>query len=505
MSPIPELLPLDDYNAALLANVHPPKWQNPEPAPSYHLVVVGAGTAGLVAAAGAAGLGARVALVERHLMGGDCLNFGCVPSKSLIRSARAAAQVRRAPEYGLHLPGSVEVDFAEVMARLRRLRAHLSRHDAASRFQQLGVDVFLGEGRFVGPRALEVAGKTLAFKRAVIATGSRAALPHLPGLAEAGCLTNETVFSLTARPRRLAVLGGGPIGCELAQAFQRLGVEVTLLHRNDRLLNREDPEAAPILQETFVKEGMQLILGCQLQGVERQGAEKIIVYEHQGREGSLAVDEILVGLGRRPNLEGLNLDAAGVNYDRDGVLVNDYLQTSNPRIYAAGDVCLKYKFTHAADAAARLVLRNALFWGRQKLSALTIPYCIYTEPEVAHVGLKEKDAQDRGIPVQTFTRPLSEVDRAVVDGEEAGLVKVLLKAGTDKILGATIVAPHAGEMINEITLAMTARLGLGALARVIHPYPTRAEAVKQLADTYYRSRLTPFLQKLIRRRLAWMR
>lgn len=502
----PLILPQDEYNTELVANVHPPAWQNPQPAPYYHLVVIGAGTAGLVTAAGAAGLGAKVALVERHLLGGDCLNFGCVPSKSLISSSRAAAQMRRAPEFGIVPATPVEADFAAVMTRLRRLRAQISSHDAAPRFRQLGVDVFLGEGRFLGPKSLEVAGQTLTFKRAAIATGSRAVLPPLPGLAEAVCLTNETVFSLTARPRRLAVLGAGPIGCELAQAFQRLGCEVVLLHKNDRILNREDRDASRILQQTFLQEGMRLLLECQLKKVEAQGGEKVIHYERQGQQESLAVDEILVGIGRAPNVEGLDLEAAGVKYDpKEGVLVNDYLQTSNPRIYAAGDICMKYKFTHAADAAARLVLRNALFWGRRKLSALTIPYCLYTEPEMAHVGLSEKEAQERGHKVDTYFRPLREVDRAIVDGAEEGFVKVHVKAGSDKILGATIVASHAGEMINEITLAMTARLGLATLAQVIHPYPTQSEAIKQVADAYYRSRLTPFLKKLISLRLAWLR
>ncbi len=506
MVTIPDLLPRDEYNAALLENVRPPSWQNPQPAPSYHLVVLGAGTAGLVTAAGAAGLGARVALVERHLLGGDCLNFGCVPSKSLIRSSRVASQVQNAAGFGIPVAGPVEADFVEVMARLRRLRARISHLDAASRFKGLGVDVFLGEGRFVGPRALEVEGQTLLFKRAVIATGSRPVVPAVPGLAEAGCLTNETVFSLTSRPRRLALIGAGPIGCELAQAFQRLGCQVALLHKNDRILNREDPDASGILQRTFEQEGMRLILECNLKRVERQGGEKIIYFERHGQEETVAVDEILVGIGRAPNVEGLNLEAAGVTYDsREGVWVNDYLQTRNPRIYAAGDICLKYKFTHAADAAARLVLRNALFWGRAKLSALTIPYCIYTEPEMAHVGLSEKQAQERGVPLKTLVRPLSEVDRAIVDGEEEGFVKVHLKAGTGKILGATIVARHAGEIINEITLAMVARLGLDTLARVIHPYPTQSESIKQVADAYYRSRLTPFLKKIISLRLWWMR
>jgi mercury(II) reductase len=506
MNQVPEVLPKDTHNAALVSNVHPPDWQNPEPAPRYNLVVIGAGTAGLVTAAGSAGLGAKVALVERHLLGGDCLNVGCVPSKCIIRSSRVYADLRDAKQFGVRGPDNAEVDFSAVMERMRRLRARISSHDSAGRFKELGVDVFLGEGHFSGPDTVKVAGKTLRLKKAVIATGTRPADPSIPGLSEAGFLTNETVFSLTERPRRLAVIGGGPIGCELAQAFRRLGCEVTLYHRAVHILNREDSDAAEIIQQSFIRDGIRLILNCKTKRVEKKNGEKVLFFECEGKEEKVAVDEILVGIGRTPNVEGLNLETVGVKYDRKGgVEVNEQLQTTNPRIYAAGDIGLKYKFTHTADTTARMVIQNALFLGRKKLSALTIPWCTYTDPEIAHVGMYEREAKEKGIEVETFVRPLKDVDRAIADGEEEGFVKIHVRKGTDKILGATIVARHAGEMISELTLAIVGNVGLKTLSNVIHCYPTQAEAIKQAADAYNRTRLTPFIKGLFTRWLGWTR
>jgi len=506
MNPIPEVLPHDKHNEVLVSNVHPTDWQNPEPASRYNLVVIGAGTAGLVTAAGAAGLGAKVALVERHLLGGDCLNVGCVPSKSIIRSSRVVADLRDANQFGIRGPQSIEANFPAVMERMRRLRARISDHDSARRFKELGVDVFLGEGRFSGPDTVEVEGKTLRFNKAVIATGTRPVHPAIDGIAEAGFLTNETVFSLTERPRRLAVIGGGPIGCELAQAFRRLGSEVVLFHNASHILNREDSDAAEIIQQSFIRDGIRLILNCKTKKVEKKNGEKIIRIECGGETETIVVDEILAGAGRSPNVEDLNLEAVGVKYDkREGVEVNEHLQTTNPRIYAAGDICLKYKFTHTADATARIVIQNALFLGRKKVSTLTIPWCTYTDPEIAHVGMYERDAKEKGIEVETYVRPLKDVDRAIADGEEEGFVKVHVKKGTDQILGATIVARHAGEMISELTLAIVGNLGLKTLGQVIHTYPTQAEAIKQVADAYNRTRLTPFVKGLFARWLAWGR
>src|SRR5437773_6339241 len=315
--------PADAHNARLLSNVHPSDWQNPTPAPCYNLVVIGAGTAGLVTAAGAAGLGAKVALVEKSLLGGDCLNVGCVPSRGVIRSGRAVFDAKEASRFGVRVGKPVEIDFPAVMERMRKLRADLSPHDSAPRFAKLGVDVFLGEARFAGPDTVEVAGQTLRFKRAVIATGARAVEPPIPGLLKAGYLTNETVFDLTQCPARLAVIGGGPIGCELAQAFQRLGSQASLFHKNAHLLDREDMQAAAIVQKAFVREGITVVLNANITRVERNGTGKLIWCESQGKEASFAVDEILIGTGRAPNVEGLNLEVLGVHYDRlKGVLVN---------------------------------------------------------------------------------------------------------------------------------------------------------------------------------------
>jgi pyruvate/2-oxoglutarate dehydrogenase complex dihydrolipoamide dehydrogenase (E3) component len=498
--------PWDTHNQALVDNVHPPRWVNPTPVGRYSLVVIGAGTAGLVAAIGSATLGARVALIERALLGGDCLNWGCVPSKALLRAARGAADVRDAAALGVQVPPGSRVDFPAVMERMRRLRAQISRADSVWRCQDAGVDVHLGAARFTGRHSIEVAGQTLDFAKALIATGARAAAPPIPGLAEAGFLTNETVFSLTALPRRLAVVGAGPVGCELSQAFARFGSEVVLLQRGEQILPREDPDAARHLERALRRDGIRLLLGCRIDRVERRGSLRILQTASQGRLEMLEVDEVLVATGRVPNVEGLGLEAAGVAHDpATGVRVNDRLRTSNPRIFAAGDVCSPLKFTHHADFQARIVIRNALFLGRARASALTVPWCTYTDPEVARVGLSEGQARARGIRVRVLVQALEEVDRAVLDGEPEGFVKLLLRDGADRIVGATIVARHAGEMLPEVTLAIAQGIGLGRIARTVHPYPTQAEAIRKLGDAYARSRLTPWARRLLQGWLRWSR
>lgn len=503
------LAPWDEHNQSLAANVHPPDWVPPTPSGRYNLVVIGAGTAGLVAAAGAAGLGAKVALIERHLMGGDCLNVGCVPSKSLIRSARAAKDARDGERFGVRVRGGVEVDFPAVMDRLRKIRSEISPADSARRFASLGVDVFIGEGRFVDSSTVSVDGRKLGFSKAVIATGARAVEPEIEGLKEAGFLTNENVFNLTELPRRIAVIGAGPIGCELAQSFALLGSEVTLLHNKPHILDREDPDAAAIVQAELVRDGVNLVLNAQTKQVKRTGSGKSLYYD-TGRAGSVEVDEILVGAGRAPNVLGMNLEGVGVRFDEPrGVEVDDHLQTTNSNIFAAGDVCMSWKFTHAADFAARIVIQNALFsvagLGRRKLSSLTMPWTTYTDPEIAHVGLYEHDAGQRGIALDTWVQSFEHVDRAIAEGETNGLVKILTKKGSDEILGATIVARHAGEMISEISTAMAGGVGLGRMAGVIHPYPTQAEAIRKCGDQFNKTRLTPTVKNLMAKWLAWRR
>ncbi len=504
--------PLDAHNQRLLQSVRPDGWKNPAPAPRYNLVVIGAGTAGLVSAAGSAGLGARVALVERDLMGGDCLNFGCVPSKALVSASRVAARARDAGRYGVIVPAGVRVDFAAVMERMRGLRAELAANDSAARFRGLGVDVFRGNARFSSRDSVDVDGTTLRFSRAIVATGARATAPPIPGLAEAGYLTNETLFSLAELPRRLAVIGAGPIGCEMAQAFRRFGSEVTVLEMEPQILIREDPDAAKIVERAMRRDGVRLMTNVAIRRVERRGADCVIAVGQRGTAQEttedvteeIPADQILVGAGRLPALDGLDLDAAGIEYDRrEGVKVNDFLQTTNPHVYAAGDAGFAYKFTHVADATARIAIRNALFFGRARASALAIPWCTYTDPEIAHVGMYERDAARRGVKITTFALELSAVDRAVLDGETDGLVKIHVVQGSDKIAGATIVASHAGEMISEITTAMAAGMGLGRIASVIHPYPTQAEAIRKLGDAYNRTRLTPFVRRLFERWLKW--
>jgi pyruvate/2-oxoglutarate dehydrogenase complex dihydrolipoamide dehydrogenase (E3) component len=505
-SPLTGILPDSPENRKLAANVHPDDWVNPTPSGRYNLVVIGAGTAGLICAAGAAGLGARVALIERQLMGGDCLNYGCVPSKAVIRAARALFDARHAGSFGVLGGENVEFDFGTAMDRMRRLRSDISRHDSAGRFRdELGVDLFFGGGRFIGTDCIDVNGTALYFNKAAVCTGARAAAPPIPGLAECGYLTNETVFSLTRLPRRLAVIGGGPIGCELAQTFARFGSRVTILESAPQILGREDRDAATILQSALLDEGIDLQTNVAIQAIERQGDDRVIRLVLDGQNRKVIVDAVLVGVGRAPNVEELDLETAGIAYDRNGINVSDTLQTSNPNVYAAGDICSPYKFTHTADAQARILIANALFMGRQKVSSLIIPWCTYTDPEIAHVGMYERDAQEKGIQVTTLTVPLAEVDRAVLDGETAGFARVHLKTGSDTILGATIVARHAGEMINEFSLAITNGLGLGAIAKTIHPYPTQAEVVKKLADMYNRTRLTPTVKRFLAGWLKWQR
>ena len=490
--------PADRWNLSLLNDVGPSDWQNPNPQASYQLVVIGGGPAGLVAAVGAAGLGARVALVEKRLLGGDCLNFGCVPSKALLRAAKAWQQGRRGQDFGAPGPTGAGGDFAVAMERLRRLRSELGPADSAQRLKDLGIDVFFGAAVFTAADSLSVGDTQLRFGRALIATGARPACLPIDGLEEAGYLTNETVFSLQEKPQHLAVIGAGPVGCELAQAFARFGCKVSMIDKGQRMLPADDPDAAGVVQEALTRDGVDYYGGAVLKRVAAvAGQTRIDFVDAAGHDVQLQVDRILVAAGRSPNTEGLGLEQAGVACSSHGITVDDNLRTSNKRIFACGDVASAYKFTHAADAQARIVIQNALFMGRAKASRLVVPWCTYTSPELAHVGINDSQAKALGNAVQSVTVAMAEVDRARLDGNMEGFVRLHVKRSSGKLLGATLVSEHAGETIAELTLAMTAGIGLGKLGSTIHAYPTESEVVRKAADQWRRLKLTPRTRKAL--------
>ena len=470
----------------------------------YNVVVIGAGTAGLVTAAGTTGLGGRVALIERNLMGGDCLNFGCVPSKAVISSARLIQQIRDAEKWGLDRQ-QPEFAFEKIFDRMRARRAKIAPNDSQERFESLGVDVFRGQARFVSPHEIEVNGQRLRGKNFVIATGSRAVIPKIEGIDTVPYFTNETIFDeLKEKPESMIVLGGGPIGCELAQTFRRLGVEVTIIQRGDHLLPREDRDVAEFLERRLINEGVRIIKNADARSVAISGAGKVALEFLDRQSGRIAertffADALLIAIGRTPNFQRLDLKSVGVEVNERGVRVNDYLQTSQPHIYAAGDVIGPFLFTHMADAQARVVVRNILVpfqFLRQKMDYSVVPWCTYTDPEVAHVGLGEKEAKQKNVDYDLFAVPLEDLDRAVVESEDVGFAKVLTAKGSDKILGATIVGPHAGDLLHELVLAMKAGIGLGTVASTIHAYPTFAEFARKAGDKYNKTRLTPRAKKV---------
>jgi pyruvate/2-oxoglutarate dehydrogenase complex dihydrolipoamide dehydrogenase (E3) component len=503
-SDIPSVAPWDEHNQKWAGYVHPTDWQNPTPSGRYNLVVIGAGPAGLVTAIGAAGLGAKVALVEKHLMGGDCLNVGCVPSKALIAAGKASAAVRDAGDFGVDVPAGVRVDFGKVMERLRRIRADISHHDSAERFSKLGIDVYIGSGQFTNGNTFEIDGKKLEFSKACVATGARAAAPPITGLDNVEYLNNETIFTLTELPSRTAFIGAGPIGCELSQAFQRFGSDATIVTNSKGILPREDRDAADIVQAALLRDGVTILDESSDLELSPDGDCIGISCKSAGTAHKIIVDKLVVAVGRAPNVENLGLEAAGIEFTNKGIVVDDRLRSTNKNIFAAGDVASRYQFTHSADFQARMVIANALFFGRRRASGLTIPWCTYTEPELAHIGKLPEQLQQEGIDFSTFTVQMSEIDRAILDGEVEGFVKVHAnKKG--KILGATIVAAHAGDMIGEISVAMTNGISLGSLANSIHPYPTQSEAIRKVGDQFNRTRLTPFVKGIMDRILRWRR
>ncbi|MEA3209029.1 MAG: hypothetical protein QOE70_2086 [Chthoniobacter sp.] len=469
----------------------------------YNVVVIGAGTAGQVTAAGTAGLGGRVALIERNQMGGDCLNFGCVPSKALISSARVLHTIRHAAAWGIDVPPP-QPDFSRIFERMRERRAGIAPHDSQERFESLGVDVFRGEARFLSPKEVEVEGVKLRAKHFVIATGTHAATPPIAGLESVRYFTNETIFdALREKPGFLLVLGGGPIGCELAQTFARFGVAVTLVQRGAWLLPREDHAASALLRKALEAEGVTVLTGAEVKSVRPEGSAISATIQRDGIDREEVFDALLLAAGRTPNLDQLNLEAAGVQTTKKGVEVNDYLQTFQPHIYAAGDITGQYLFTHMADYQARIVVRNILMplqVLRQKADYSVVPWCTYTDPEVARVGLNEEEATRAGIACDVFEQPMAGVDRAILEEATAGSARVLVRKGTDIIVGATIVAEHAGDLLQPLVIAMRHGLGLGQIAATIHPYPTLVEVSRKTGDLYSKTRLTPRAKRIF----AWL-
>lgn len=503
------LLEQDPHDQELLAHVAPRDWKNPQTQKQYDLVVLGGGTAGLVSAAIAAGLGAKVALIERELLGGDCLNFGCVPSKGLLSVSHRLGLLRRGDEYGV-TPHEGQADFAKVMERMRRLRAQIGHHDGAARFRDLGVDVFLGSGRFTSTNIVQVEGNdghlaALGFKRAVIATGAKPMVVPVPGLDQVPYLTNLSLFRLTELPESLLVVGAGPIGIEMAQAFARFGSRVTVIDMAETILPREDPEAAAVVRKALEKDGVRFELGARMSRVAMENGQKVLSFERDGKEQQIAGAELLLAMGRTPNVEGIGLDAAGVAFDRRGVTIDDHLRTKNPRVFAAGDVVGGYQFTHAADAMARLVIRNAFFFGRGKVSSLTMPWSTYTDPEVAHVGLYEKEHEKAGVELASLRMDFSAIDRSILEGETEGFAKVIFEKKSGKLRGATVVGANAGELLGEMLVAVNLKLKVSELSSIIHPYPTAVSIWGRLGDQASGARLTPGVAKLLKRIIGWRR
>ncbi|MGK7877431.1 MAG: NAD(P)/FAD-dependent oxidoreductase [Xenococcaceae cyanobacterium] len=442
----------------------------------YDVVIIGGGSGGLVVASAAAQLKAKVALVEKDRLGGDCLWYGCVPSKSLIHAARIAYEVKHSSRFGIYT-NPPEIKFAEANGHVEKVIATIQPHDSPERFEGLGVEVIFGSGKFIDKQTFEVNGRQLKARAFVVSTGSRPAIPPVPGLKEAGYLTNEQVFSLKERPDSLAVIGAGPIGCELGQSFHRLGAEVTLVASRDQLMPKEDPEAAKVVEKQFESEGIRILKKARAERVEVIDGKKCL---WAGGE-KIVVDEILVSAGRTPNLDSLNLEAAGVEYDKKGIKVNQKLQTTNGRIYGCGDVIGGYQFTHVAGYEAGVVIQNALFFPTKKADYRVIPWATFTEPELARVGLTEKQARDRyGDDIYVLKQDFAGVDRAQAEAAASGFAKIITR-NNGEILGAHLVGPSAGELIHEIVLAMSNKLKVSALTGMIHIYPTLAEVNSKAA------------------------
>jgi pyruvate/2-oxoglutarate dehydrogenase complex dihydrolipoamide dehydrogenase (E3) component len=447
---------------------------------AYDLVVIGAGPGGLAAAELAARLGARVALLERARLGGDSLNSGSVPSKSLIRSATLFAAMREAAR--LQQPAQAEpvADLSRVAARLRRMQRRIAGYHSAERLARAGIELHFGAARFVDEGLIATDAGRFPFRHALVATGAKPTRPQIPGLTEGSYVTSDTVFALEKLPEHLAVVGGGALGCELAQSFCRLGSRVTIIQDEAGFLPGEERDAAQILAQSMARDGVTIRLNTAVVGARVDKAAVILETQNYERKAEVSADRVLVSIGRTPCTDGLSLKSAGIQADAaTGIAVDDYLRTSNPRVYAAGDVCLPHRYTHVAERTARIAVHNCLQKGRpQRHSDLTIPWCTFCAPEIAHVGLQVWQARNENIPIRTFTVMMQDVDRAIMDRQDVGFVKLHVAGRNDKIVGATIVASRASEMINEVCVAMSTGIGLRDLAQVLHIYPSQSDAIR---------------------------
>jgi pyruvate/2-oxoglutarate dehydrogenase complex dihydrolipoamide dehydrogenase (E3) component len=492
----PELYYTDEHDRELTSYLFPEDWENPEPSSMYDLVVIGAGTGGLTAAFKAAGVrNTKVALIERRLIGGVCNISGCIPTKTFIKSSRVANIINNAEQFGIDINGEIDINFPKIMERVRSIRKETSKKEDIHNFEKHGIHMFLGNGGFVNNNTIEVEGKKIHFKKAIIATGTR---PNekirIEGVQTQDFITNETVFQITDRPQSLIIIGGGTTGCELAQAFHRLGTKVTIIQETSRLLDMDDRDISEIIQNKFKEEGIDIYLDSHARQFERvEGQKRLVITTPEG-EKEITASSMLFTIGRIPNIDHLKLDAANINYDKKlGILVNNYLQTSNENVFAIGDVCLPDKFTHVANESGKIAVRNALFNAQESISDLVIPRVVYTDPEIAEVGMNEQTARKMGVLYEVIEVPFSQVSRAITDSETEGKLKMLVSKDTEEILGATIVTQNAGDIINEITFAMTNKLDLNSFAKVIHPFPTRGRIIHQAAIKYLSQKRDPVL------------
>jgi pyruvate/2-oxoglutarate dehydrogenase complex dihydrolipoamide dehydrogenase (E3) component len=474
--------------AAFLDRVRPSDWRTPHARALYDLVIVGGGPAGYAAALAATALGLSVALIEKDRLGGNSLNSGSIPSKALVRSGRAIEALIKSPDFAGPAVGDPEADMRLVMQRMRGIRTRIAAYWSAERLAAAGIDVFFGRARFLEQKSVAVDTTRLHFKKALIATGARPRPSEIPGIEEAGHLTSATFFQMQSLPKRLAVIGGGPLGCEMAQAFAHMGSKVTILQDEPKFLPQEERDVAEILSLSLARSGVDTRLNTQVTAARRINGEKIVDANNMGVDYSIAVDEILLSIGRVANTDGLNLDAAAIERTACGdIQVDDHLRTGNADVFAAGDVCMPHKFTNVAEATGRIAVHNAFTDKAQRHSALIIPRCTYCDPEIAHVGMHIWDAHREQIPVKTFTVMMQDTDRAIIDGRNDGFVKIHVKDGSDEIIGATIVASRASEMINEVAVIMHSKMGMRALATVMHTYPAQSDAIRMAAQAYINS------------------